>query len=154
MLPHFPNVSAFVEADDVVQQTAVRLFKSLEEVTPATARDFFGFAAAQMRRELIDLARRWAGRPRPGNSPVEDSAPVGEASDSTFDPAVLSRWTEFHEAAGRLPAEEREVFQLLWYHGLPTAEAAGLLGVSPRTVHRRWASARLMLLDAVGQLPL
>jgi len=36
----------------------------------------------------------------------------------------------------------------------PQAEAAALLGVSDRTVKRRWQSARLHLVDALhGQLP-
>jgi hypothetical protein len=43
------------------------------------------------------------------------------------------------------PMEEREVFDLLWYHALTQAEAAELLQVTDRTVKRRWRSARLRL---------
>ncbi len=54
----------------------------------------------------------------------------------------------------RLPAEEREVFDLLWYQELSQAEAAALLGVSERTIKRRWQSARIMLHDALkGEIP-
>jgi RNA polymerase sigma factor (sigma-70 family) len=69
-------------------------------------------------------------------------------------PDRLAAWTEFHEQVERLPEEEREVFSLLWYKGLSQAEAAEVLGVSDRTIKRRWQSARLHLHEALGgQLP-
>jgi RNA polymerase sigma-70 factor (ECF subfamily) len=49
----------------------------------------------------------------------------------------------------RLPVEEREVFGLLWYQGKTHAQAAEVLGVATKTVQRRWASARLLLQDAL-----
>ena len=49
---------------------------------------------------------------------------------------------------------EREVFDLLWYHGLTQDEAAALIGVSVRTVKSRWRSARLRIAEALGgELP-
>ena len=39
---------------------------------------------------------------------------------------------------------------LLYYQGLTQAEAAEVLGVSERTVKRRWQAARLALHDALG----
>jgi RNA polymerase sigma factor (sigma-70 family) len=68
----------------------------------------------------------------------------------THEPSELAAWSEFHERAGQLPDEEREVFDLLWYQGLMQEEAAQLLGVSERTVKRRWQSARLQLFEALG----
>jgi RNA polymerase sigma-70 factor (ECF subfamily) len=50
-----------------------------------------------------------------------------------------------------LPAQERELFDLLWYQGLNQTEAADLLGVCVRTVKRRWQSARLLLGRALGE---
>lgn len=46
-----------------------------------------------------------------------------------------------------------EVFSLLWYEGLSQEEAAALLGVSLRTVKRRWQSARLKIAEAMGDEP-
>ena len=37
---------------------------------------------------------------------------------------------------------DRELFDLLWYHGLSQAEAGNLLGVSERTINKRWIAAR------------
>jgi DNA-directed RNA polymerase specialized sigma24 family protein len=50
----------------------------------------------------------------------------------------------------RLPEEERRVVDLLWYRGLTHAQAAEALGVATKSVQRRWASARLMIRDALG----
>jgi RNA polymerase sigma-70 factor (ECF subfamily) len=56
----------------------------------------------------------------------------------------------FHEAVERMPVEEREVFDLLWYQGMTHGQAAKALGVATKTVQRRWASARLLLQDALN----
>ena len=47
-----------------------------------------------------------------------------ELADTTHDPDRLAAWTDFHREVEALPAEEREVFDLLFYQGLSQAEAA------------------------------
>ena len=42
---------------------------------------------------------------------------------------------------------------LLWYRGLTHAQAAEALGVATKTVQRRWASARLLIRDALHGEP-
>jgi RNA polymerase sigma-70 factor (ECF subfamily) len=54
-------------------------------------------------------------------------------------------WTAFHEAVERLPEEEREVVNLVYYDGLSRAEAAREVGVSAKTVRRRWDAALVKL---------
>jgi RNA polymerase sigma-70 factor (ECF subfamily) len=54
-------------------------------------------------------------------------------------------WTEFHEHIGMLPDEEQEVFNLLWYEQLTHEQAAEVLGVTTRTIRRRWQDARYRL---------
>ena len=56
------------QTDDVLQNAVVRLLRALEEVRPPSVRAFFGLAATQMRRELLDLARRYQGRGGPGTA--------------------------------------------------------------------------------------
>ena len=57
-------------------------------------------------------------------------------------------WTEFHEQVRALPEEEQEVFNLVWYEQLTQEQAAEVLGVTTRTVRRRWQDARYRLCKA------
>ncbi len=91
------------------------------------------------------------------NHHTDGSDPAGRLAqvvgDGSGRPETLEGWMAFHEAVERLPVEEREVFGLLWYRGMTHAQAAEVLGVATKTVQRRWASARLMLQDALDGEP-
>lgn len=71
-------------------------------------------------------------------------------SDSTEGPSSLAEWAEFHEQVAQMPEEEQEAFCLLWYQCLGQEEAADVLGVSLRTMKRRWRDARLWLDESMG----
>lgn len=152
MLKGYPSVGRWEQTDDVLQNAMIRLDRALRSVAPPTAKDFFRLAAAEIRRELLDLARRHGGPE--GMGAHHSSQEEVELSGSTHDPGRLAEWTEFHQRVEALPDEDREIIELLWYQGLTQAEAADALGVSERTVNRRWIRARLRLFDALGgQLP-
>jgi RNA polymerase sigma factor (sigma-70 family) len=166
MLRDFPGVQRWEQTDDVLQNAAVRLCRALQAVQPPTAADFFRLAAAEIRRELFDLARRFAGAHGLGANHASiagSAANAGEmsastlgkiAGDATHDQDRLEAWTEFHHHAEALPPEERETFDLLYYQGVSQTEAAAILEISERTVKRRWQSARLRLHDALeGRMP-
>ena len=51
-----------------------------------------------------------------------------------------------------LPEAEREVFDLVRIQGLTYAEAAGVVGVSEKTVQRRLNRARLLLAKQLADL--
>ncbi len=158
MIRGYPGVRRWEQTDDVLQNAVLRLWRSLEEVRPASVREFIGLAAVQIRRELIDLARRYdrrvgPGRPRAGrcgsDGTADPPAPPEPGTD-TDDPARLAAWTEFHDLVEALPGEEKEIFDLLWYQGLPQAEAAALLGITERVVRYRWRAARLKIHERLG----
>jgi RNA polymerase sigma factor (sigma-70 family) len=162
MLKGFPRVRRWEQTDDVLQNAIVRLHRALESTAPQSVRSFFNLAAVQIRRELIDLARHYHGpkgmgahhetqAPEAGSH--EPTPPAAVAAD-TDDPDRLDAWTEFHRQVERLLDEEREVFDLLWYQGLTQGEAADVLGVSEKTVNRRFMAARMRLgLALAGKLP-
>ncbi len=56
------------------------------------------------------------------------------------------------EAIEGLPEDEREAFQLVRIQGLTHAEAAGVVGVSVKTVQRRLNRARLLLAEQLADL--
>src|SRR5262245_38238649 len=61
MLRQFPGVRRWEDTDDISNKAALRLWKGLEEAKPTSARHFYRLAALQVRRELLDLARRYSG---------------------------------------------------------------------------------------------
>lgn len=44
-----------------------------------------------------------------------------------------------------LPEEQREIVNMLFYEGLTQDEAAAILGISIRTLKRRWQETKLLL---------
>lgn len=162
MLRTFPSVRRWDETDDIVQNAALRLYRAISQTVPRDARGFSGLAAIQIRRELLDLAKKHAGPEsyaanHETNCQVVDGehrAKIDEAHDPAETPDQIDRWTRLHAAAGELPDDERELFHLVWYLGMQQAEASTLLGCSVRTVKRRWESAKSLLANAVlGEPP-
>lgn len=164
MLRDFPQVHRWEQTDDVLQNALIRLHRALTAVQPESERHFFNLAALQIRRELLDLAKRHQGPDGLGANHHTDGE--GRAADDPGGPlegtaapphneqADLEAWAHFHEQVERLPDEEREVFRLLWYEGLSREEAAAVLGVTVRTVKRRWQRSRLLLYQALqGEEP-
>jgi RNA polymerase sigma-70 factor (ECF subfamily) len=152
MLHAHPAVQRWAQTDDVLQGALLRLARALRNVRPTSARDFFALAAQQVRRELIDLARHFYGAHGVGANHASGSLPEAGAN-RTHDPDALADWSEIHEQIDSLPAEERLVVDLLFYQGLPQAEAAAVLGVTVRTVQRRWQSALVRLHRALHDQP-
>lgn len=150
MLQRFPTVQRWAETGDVLQNALMRLLRALGDVQPHSVRDFFGLAAEQMRRELLDLARRFNG---PEGIAARHESGMQNAGDArVLDPpetvesaADLEKWSRFHEGVANLPAEEREIVGLIFYHGWTHQAIAELLGFSVRTVQRRWEAALLKL---------
>jgi RNA polymerase sigma factor (sigma-70 family) len=157
MLRTFPTVRRWEQADDVVQNAAIRLDRALRQTIPTSSTGLVRLAATQVRRELLDMAKKYRGpesyaanhetnyRQRDGElrAKVDEAAQRLEPSDS------LESWTRLHTAAGELPKEERDVFHLSWYMGLTQADIAEVTGLSVRTVKRRWEAAKLALVTAM-----
>ena len=146
MLSGYPGVRRFEQTGDLLQKSLIRLMHALREVEPLSVRDFFGLAAEQMRRELLDLARSYFGPNGDGTRQSGGLHGHGAAGgldppDLRKDPADLQRWGDIREAVAELPAEERVVVEALFYHGWTKPEAAAFLRLDVRTVRRRWTSA-------------
>lgn len=155
MLKGHPAVRRWVQTDDVLQGALLRLLRAVRTVQPGSMRDFFGLATQQIRRELIDLARHYygpqgAGANHASHGPDDGQPhPAADPPDPAAEPGSLAEWREFHEKIDTLPEELREVVGLLFYQGLTQAEAASLLGVTVRTVQRRWNAALVRLHDTL-----
>lgn len=144
MLGTFPAVRDQYQTADVLQNALLRLVRALGTVTPASVRDYYRLAAEQIRRELLDLARYCRRRP---------ADPLGSGDPDAPADRGLAWWAALQEAVERLPAEEREVFGLTFYHGWTQVQIAELLQVSDRQVRRLWVQACIRLKDDVGDSP-
>jgi RNA polymerase sigma-70 factor (ECF subfamily) len=159
MLRGFPAVHAHTETADVLQGSLIRLLNTLRCIQPESTRHFFNLAAMQVRRELLDLARHYRGARVAARAPAdaqEDGAGEGPAqlAEAAAEGDDLELWCRFHEAVDQLPAEEREVIGLVFYHAWTQGQIAELFQVDERTIRRRWQSGCLRLKRLVGnQLP-
>ena len=150
MLLKYPRIGRWVEVEDVLQGSLIRLLRALESVQPTSTRAFFGLAAEQMRRELLDLGRHYYGPQGVG----ANHASVGDnpgKNGREFEPPDrrddddLELWFQFHREVELLPAREREVVGLIYYHGWTQAQVAELFQVNVRTVRRWWEEALVKL---------
>ncbi len=152
VLKNYPHLRRWEQTDDVFQSAALRLHQSLAKVRPQNAQQFFGLAATQIRRTLIDLARHHFGPEGHAAKHQTNAGEFGEMlqapSDHAAQPESLEAWVAFHAAVDGLPADERRVFDLVWYGGTTQREAAEVLEISERTVIRRLNRARTQIRQA------
>ena len=104
---------------------------------------FFGIAAQLMRRILIDHARHHLREKRGGAQII---LPLNEAL--AFSPEHSEDLLKLDEALDRLakldPRQSR-IVELRFFGGLSVEETSRFLGVSPITVKRDWAVAKVWL---------
>jgi RNA polymerase sigma factor (TIGR02999 family) len=128
----------------VVNEAYIRLLPQ-RGVSWANRAHFFGIAAKMMRRVLVDHARRRRAIKRdagPGE-PVSISGVPSPAREA--DPVdVLALHTALSQLAD-LDARQAEVVEMRFFGGLTVEEIAEVLEISPATVKREWATAKLWL---------
>jgi RNA polymerase sigma-70 factor (ECF subfamily) len=78
----------------------------------------------------------------------EESVAAPPAQDST----AGANTRRILDAIHGLPEDEGEVFSLVRIQGLTHAEAAGILGVTTKTVQRRLNRGLMLLAEALGDL--
>ena len=103
---------------------------------------FFAMAATLMRRVLVDYARQRAREKRGAGVSVTSLDENAIAPRPAVDVVALD------EALERLAAvdpQQSRVVELRFFAGLSVKETAEALGVSPATVKRDWATAKLWL---------
>jgi RNA polymerase sigma factor (TIGR02999 family) len=142
--PRLKGAPTLVDTTDVAHESAYRLYHALAEIRPTTVRDFFRLAAQRIRWILLDLAREADRVEHVDRQPVESY----ENAARSDPPAVLA---DLYQQIEGLPSQEREVVDLIYFHGFSQAETATQLGVTERTVRRYWTVARLRLFEALKE---
>jgi RNA polymerase sigma factor (TIGR02999 family) len=132
-----------LQATALVHEAYLRLVGSEQAQHWNSRGHFFAAAAEAMRRILVDQARRNHSRKHGGGLVRQDL----DAVDIVL-PEIPEDLVALDEALNKLAAVDKpaaELIQLRFFAGLPLAEAARLLDISPRTADRLWAYARAWL---------
>jgi|SRR5689334_15162488 RNA polymerase sigma-70 factor, ECF subfamily len=104
---------------------------------------FMAVAATQMRRVLLDYARKHRAARRGGDDQkvlLEDTMVICEQR-----PVDMILLDVALEKLAVLDARQAQLVELRFFAGLSVEETAQVMGVSPATVKRSWSSARAFL---------
>ncbi len=102
-----------------------------------------------MRWLLLDLARGIDRAAEPVQNQPRANDPGANSSDTSLSTTLTALY-----ANRALPEKEREVVDLLYFHGLTQIETATLLGIAERTVRRHWTIAKVKLFEGLQSLVL
>lgn len=110
---------------------------------------FFGFAAQLMRHILVDYARgRQTSKRGSGSRPLSIEALIDLPERRDLEVLMVD---EALNALAREDERQARVVEMRFFAGLNNEEIAEALGISPTTVKREWATARLWLLRELSQ---
>jgi RNA polymerase sigma-70 factor, ECF subfamily len=131
-----------LQATALVHEAYLRLVDQ-KDVEWQNRSHFFGVAAQQMRRILVDYARAHHAAKRGGPLPkisLDDALAIAEGRTGDL--------LELDEALTRLSSidpQQVRIIELRFFAGLTIEETADLLDISPATVKREWTTAKAWL---------
>jgi RNA polymerase sigma factor (TIGR02999 family) len=109
---------------------------------------FFAIAAQMMRRVLVDHARTRRALKRGGGAvqlSLGDADHAVGSGDASLDAVDVLALDDALARLAVLDPQKARLVDLRYFAGLSIPEAAAALGVSPATVGREWAVARMWL---------
>jgi RNA polymerase sigma factor (TIGR02999 family) len=131
-----------LQATALVHEVYLRLV-DVDRMTLTSRSHFFGLAASLMRQILVDHARRQRADKRGGGVTMLSLDEVSPAAQATsVDVLALD---EALDALSSIDGRQCRVVELRFFTGLNIDEAADALGISPATVEREWALAKVWL---------
>jgi RNA polymerase sigma factor (TIGR02999 family) len=137
-----------LQATALVHEAYLRMTKRIG-VTWQNRGHFFATAAREMRRVLVDHARRVKAVKRAGTKiPLESALMSAEQS------AELLLLHEALDRLGEWDARQAQVVEMRFFGGLSLEEIATALRICERTVKRDWNLARAWLHGELTKAPL
>ena len=109
---------------------------------------FFALAAQMMRHILVDHARKHSAAKRGGNAVtvvVDEASAVSD--DGSLDLVALDNAMK---QLAELDPRQLQIVELRFFGGLSIEETAAIVNISPATIKREWATARLWLHQAMS----
>jgi RNA polymerase sigma-70 factor (ECF subfamily) len=132
-------------AQEVTQDTFIKLWEHPESYRYDDSR-FAAWLLMVARHLAIDHLRR--ERVRSGRTLSIDAMEFPEILDAAHD--VEARWRDLRHVLDSLPAEQRDVIVLAYYHGLSHSEIASALKLPLGTVKTRLRLGMEKLRQAIG----
>jgi RNA polymerase sigma factor (TIGR02999 family) len=134
-------------SDHTLQPTALvheAYIRLVDQRAPLESRGhFMAVAATQMRRVLLDYARKHRAARRGGDDQkvlLEDTMAICEQR-----PVDMILLDSALEKLAILDTKQAKLVELRFFAGLSVEETAEVMGVSPATIKRSWSSARAFL---------
>ena len=136
-----------LDASALVNEAYLRLVDQ-RDVRWASRGHFFAIAAQVMRRVLVDHARGHVAAKRGGGAERVTLRGIASAPASQVDIDVI--WlNDALERLATLDPRQAKVVELRYFAGMSVEEVAEVLSISPATVKREWATARVWLAHAL-----
>lgn len=132
-----------LQTTDLVHEAYIRLSKN-PDYEWQNPRHFFGAAARAMRQILVDRARYRRARKHGGDQVRVDLITMPDQPAPLSAEALLALHTALERMQAASPGVA-EVVLLHFFAGLSLPEIADAMGLSLRTVERRWRTARAWL---------
>lgn len=133
-------------AQEVTQDTFIKLWEHPESYRYDDSR-FAAWLLMIARHRAIDHLRRERSRSSRAISMDDESFP--ELLDVAYE--VETRWRDVKHVLDALPAEQRDVIVLAYYHGLSQSEIAGVLKLPLGTVKTRLRLGMEKLRHVIGE---
>jgi len=135
-----------LQPTELVHEAYLRLIDQ-RSVSWQNRAQFFGLAAQMMRRILVNHALRRHAAKRGGHAhrvALDEAIDVLEARQ--VDVVALDAALKALDA---LDARQSRIVELRFFGGLTVDETAEVVGISPASVKREWAAAKLWLLREI-----
>jgi RNA polymerase sigma factor (TIGR02999 family) len=126
----------------LVHEAFLKLVKQ-EDVDLSSRSHFFAIGAQAMRRILVNHAKGRARLKRGGDRkrlPFDETLTISSESDDD----VLALDEALEKLAG-IDEQQAQIVELRFFGGMTVAETAAAIGLSERTVERKWTACRAWL---------
>ncbi len=142
-----------LQATALVHEAYLKLVRAPDGTFTGRAH-FLAAAAQAMRRILMDHARAKGRQKRGGDGgPFRDRAErvsLDHLSMLGADAAGMVELSDALDALARDDAEAARIVEMRYFAGMEVGQVAAVLGVTERTVNRRWTFARAWLYRALA----
>lgn len=135
-------------ATTLVHETFAQMLSG-GRLNPEDRKQFFSLAATIMRRIIVDEIRYVTADKRDGHDVTLVETMIGD--DAHEKAEFLLQVDEMLSILESENAQQARVFECRYFAGLTTAETAGALGFSERSVERAWSAARSRIASLIDE---